>query len=310
MAWGIPEQLDFTPKQVLKYQEGYVIVGVDGELQKISLDGKTLGAPVKPFPTPIRDAVIIENTLILTWLDQELLLARMAAIDLDNDFQTGVNRSELRVRRTIDNSIHPAGNRWSHVLDAEPISLTSNSDSFTFILWKKGVYNLSIDAHEIWRSAEPFWNKLKKLPRAMEAVATSCDEEVFEIWSKGGGLIRYNLSNGEIIEQKVLEIDGYLEKVFKCGKHYLLLLNNSTVALYEDDTIQLMAKLSGPITYAEWSDKDNGWHIAGWREIAFISTHSHHRNSLDEIAIFIDSSTGIYLFNDGTWDIVDSREEE
>ena len=32
MAWGIPEQLDFTPKQVLRFNGGYVVVGVDGEL--------------------------------------------------------------------------------------------------------------------------------------------------------------------------------------------------------------------------------------------------------------------------------------
>ena len=30
MAWGIPEQLDFTPKHILRHNGGYVVVGVDG----------------------------------------------------------------------------------------------------------------------------------------------------------------------------------------------------------------------------------------------------------------------------------------
>ena len=94
MAWGIPEDLGFTPKQILRYNDGYIAIGVDGDLQKISSDGKLVGLPIKPFPTQIRDAVIIDDTLIATWLDQELLLARMAALDLKNDFSEGVNRGD------------------------------------------------------------------------------------------------------------------------------------------------------------------------------------------------------------------------
>ena len=310
MAWGIPKQLDFTPKQVLRFNGGYVVVGVDGELQKISSNGELIGNPTRPFPTPIRDAVIIDDTLIATWLDQELLLARMAAINLHNDFAEGVNRADLRVRRTIDKSLHPVGNVWSHVLDAEPISLQSNHDSFSFVLWRKGVYNLSVNSVENWRSAEPSWPKLAKIPRAMETIATACDSESYEIWSKGGGLIRYDVKTGKVIEQKILPIDGYLNQVYKHGEHHLILYNNSHVALYENGEVVLNAKLSGPISYAEWSDIEQGWHVAGWRELLILSTTKQNRIQLDEIAVFIDAATGLYLCNDGKWDIIDIQEEE
>ncbi|MED5307890.1 MAG: hypothetical protein VYA95_00940 [Candidatus Thermoplasmatota archaeon] len=310
MAWGIPEDLDFTPKQILRYNEGYIAIGVDGDLQKISSDGKLVGIPIKPFPTQIRDAVIIDDTLIATWLDQELLLARMAALDLKNDFSEGVNRGDLRVRRTIDKSLHPAGNDWSHVLDAEPISLNANSDSFSFVLWKKGVYNLAVNSVENWRSAEPKWPKLAKIPRAMETIATTCDDEIYEIWSKGGGVIRYDVKTGEKINQEVLPLDGFLNQVYKCGEHYLLLFNNSNIALYENGNVLLNAKLSGPINYAEWSETEQGWHIAGWRELVFISTEKQNRIQLKELAVFIDSQNGLYLCNDGKWDIIDGTEEQ
>ena len=310
MAWGIPEQLDFTPKHILRHNGGYVVVGVDGDLQKISPDGKLIGEPVRPFPTPIRDAVIVGDRLIATWLDQELLLARMAALDLQNDFTEGVNRGELRVRRTIDKSLHPSGNEWSHVLDAEPISLQSNQNSFSFVLWRKGVYNLSVNSIENWRAPEPSWPKLAKIPRAMETVATTCDGETFEIWSKGGGVIIYEVNTGKVIEQKILELDGYINQVYKTGQHYLILYNNSHVALYENDKVVLNAKLSGPISYAEWSESEQGWHIAGWRELLFLSTTKQNRIPLQEIAVFIDGDTGLYLCNNGHWDIIDSQEEE
>lgn len=310
MAWGIPDNLEFTPKEVLRYFDGHIVVGVDGELQKIDHDGNLVGQPKKPFPTPIKSAVIIDNMLVATWLDQELLLARMAAIDLNNDFQQGVNRGDLRVRKTVDKSIHPQGNTWSHVLDAEPLSLTANSNSFTFVLWRKGIYNLSVDAIENWRSPEPSWKKLAKIPRAMETVGTTCDEQYFESWSKGGGIIRFDIQSGKTIESKIIPIDGYLEAVFKHGEHYLLQLNNSTIAIYEAGEIKLTAKLSGPINYAEWSEDDQGWHIAGWRELAFISAKTMSRTQLSEIAVYIDGNSGIYLCNDGTWDIIDAQEEE
>lgn len=305
MAWGIPSNLTFTPKVILRYQSGYLAVGVDGNLQKIDSDGKLVGIPTKPFPTPIKDAVIIGNSLIATWLDQELMLARMAALDLRNDFSEGVHRGELRVRRSIDKSIHPNGNQWSHVLDAEPIAMVANTDTFSFVLWKKGVYNLSENSVENWRSSEPSWSKLSKIPRASETVAMTCDDETLEIWSKGGGVIRYDAITGKIVNQEILPIDGFLNQVYKHNEHYLMLYNNSNIALYEDGKVLVNAKLSGPISYAEWSESDQGWHIAGWREIVFISSDNQKRIPLQEIAVFIDAENGLYLCNDGKWNVVE-----
>ena len=309
MAWGIPDDLSFTPKQILRFDGGYIVVGVDGHLQKIDTEGKLLGNPARPFPTPIRDAVVIDNTLVATWLDQELLLARMAAISLENDFSDGVNRGDLRVRRTIDKSLHPVGTEWSHVLDAEPLSLAANNNSFSFVLWRRGVYNLSVKATENWRSPEPDWPNLAKIPRAMDTVATTCDDDYFEIWSKGGGMIRYDVNTGTIIEQLTLTLDGYLNQVYKHDNKYLLLYNNSNIALYEEGKIVLNAKLSGPISYAEWSENEEGWHIAGWRELLFVSPTTHNRIALAEIAVFIDAQNGLYLCNDGKWDVIDSGNE-
>ena len=307
MAWGIPSNLTFTPKKILHYQSGYLAIGVDGDLQKIDSDGKLIGEPVRPFPTPIKDAVIIGNTLIATWLDQELMLARMAAIDLRNDFSEGVHRGDLRVRRSIDKSIHPSGNQWSHVLDAEPISMVANTNTFSFVLWKKGVYNLSENSVENWRSSEPYWSKLSKIPRASETVAMTCDEKVLEIWSKGGGVIRYDIETGKIINQEILPIDGFLNQVYKHDKHYLMLYNNTNIGIYEDGRVLVNAKLSGPISYAEWSDLEQGWHIAGWRELVFIATDNQKRIPLKEIAVFVDATNGLYLCNDGKWDIIESN---
>ena len=92
------DRLEFTPKCVLPYQEGYIVVGIDGELQKLDKNYTPLLKHVKPFPTPIRDATISKNTLIATWLDPELLLARIAAIDLTNEETTTIETFEVTWR--------------------------------------------------------------------------------------------------------------------------------------------------------------------------------------------------------------------
>ena len=107
-----------------------------------------------------------------------------------------------------------------------------------------------------------------------------------------------------------MEIDGYVNQVYKTGQNYLILYNNSHIALYENDKVVLNAKLSGPISYAEWNESEQGWHIAGWRELLFLSTTKQKRIQLQEIAVFIDGDKGLYLCNNGQWDIIDAHEEE
>ena len=135
----------------------------------------------------------------------------------------------------------------------------------------------------------------------------TCDDETLEIWSKGGGVIRYDAITGKIVNQEILPIDGFLNQVYKHNEHYLMLYNNSNIALYEDGKVLVNAKLSGPISYAEWSESDQGWHIAGWREIVFIASDNQKRIPLQEIAVFIDAENGLYLCNDGKWNIVELK---
>ena len=305
------DSLEFTPKCVLPYQEGYVAVGVDGELQKLDKNYTPLLKYVKPFPTPIRDATISQNILIATWLDPELLLARIAAIDLTNDLQQGVNRGDLRIKRTIGNAIHPQGNLWSHVLDAEPLALTSNEQSFTFILWKKGIYNLSIDEIENWRAPPAKWEQLEKLPRANEPVALiDCMDGSVEVWSKGGGVKKIDVGSGNVINQTIVDLDGFVERVFKHEDDYLIMLNDSRLIMMRKGNILVSAKVSGPISDARFYSKNKKWYVAGWRELILISETSHVRIGIDEIAVYIDPKRSLYLCNDSKWNTFPNDEEE
>ena len=310
MASGLPDDLGFTPQKVLSWANGYLVIGVDGELQKLSTEYEAIDSFVKPFPMSIGNATIIDEKLIATWLDSELLLARMAAIDLNYKLVQGVDRSELRVRRTIDKALHPAASSWSHVLDAEPLALDSNTTMFAFVLWKKGIYNMTHDAHEIWRSKEPQWKQLSKLPRAQETVKLIVKEDMLEIWSRGMGVNQYDLETGEILSSEVVDSEGFLLDVFNSGERYLLQMNDNEVVILEGRNIVLRARLSGPISDAFWSEKKQGWFLTGWREIVFLSINRFSKITLDELPIYYDNIRKIALFNDSKWRNIELDEEE
>jgi len=310
MGRELPQSLEFTPKEIIEWDDGFIAVGIDGELQKLDSNYTQIKKPINPFPTPIRNSTIIDSKMISTWIDSELMLARMAAFDLNNDFIQGVERSELRVRRTLDSAIHPAGNIWSHVLDAEPLAIDSKNSSFTFVLWRKGIYNMTIDAYEKWRSVEPSWSKLSKYPRAEESVNVIMNGEVVEVWSRGLGVNRYDHESGKLIEQKIIEVDGFLLNVYHDSSNYLLQLNDNFIALYDGEKIFLKAKLSGPINDATWNESRQGWYISGWREIIFISKNEYQRKEIAELPVYYDSKRNIALCNDSNWYYVQLNDEE
>ena len=96
----------------------------------------------------ITNAVVCGDSLIATWVDHELRLARMAKISLDDEMKNGISKAQLRLNR---NTAMVEGATWCHILDAEPLALTSQDDKIFFALWSKGMYCIDSDSNEIWR---------------------------------------------------------------------------------------------------------------------------------------------------------------
>ena len=167
------DPLPFHPAKILGWESGYVAIGIDGEFLALDLELKQIGELKKPFPCPAQHVTTVDDQLIATWVDHELMLARMASFDLAKPFANGPVRGDLRVRTSIDAALHPAQTIWSHVLDAEPLSLCSNDEQFVFILWKKGIYAMGKGTGEDWRKPEPSWPELEKLPHADVIVSAS-----------------------------------------------------------------------------------------------------------------------------------------
>ena len=303
MPDSLVEPLPFHPAQILPWESGYIAVGIDGEFLALDMEMKKVGDVHKPFPCPAQQATVLDNQLVATWVDHELMLARMASFALSKPFANGPNRGDLRVRTTIDAALHPAGSIWSHVLDAEPLSLCSNNEQFVFILWKKGIYAMGKGTGEDWRKPEPSWPELEKLPHAEVIVSSSIQGQQLHVWSKGGGHKVYQCKTGELLESAIIPFDGILDSVYSCHENHLLCYESGHVVWYNSQGIQKTVKLNGPVQHALWNGEQAAWHIAGWREEACISKLKHRSNTLNEIPmqIVVHNDSTMLLLNNGTF---------
>ena len=82
---------------------------VDGELCRLDADWNPLEQHARPFPMSIQHAIVVGDVLIATWIDRELLLARMGCLPLNRPFRDGVERGDLRVARNLEHAILPEG---------------------------------------------------------------------------------------------------------------------------------------------------------------------------------------------------------
>ena len=245
--------------------------------------------------------ILIDDLIVATWIDRELLVARMGAISCTKPFQKGADRVDVRKARLIESAIQPAGVLWSHTLDAEPLGLERHDDGFIFILWNRGVYSFNSKGVEQWRAPPPEWPDLKKIPMSQESVEICVTNSSVEIWSRAGGCCRLSKEDGSLIGIGSFMLDGSLDKVVAVGSNRLLVLKSGHIYWYRDGKLFCEASSSGPIQNVMFNEKSNSWYLAGWREELELMENDFKRFENQEVVVqHIQSPNGLWVVtNDG-----------
>ena len=90
-------RLSFPPQKLFELEDNRrLIIGMNGEIQIIDENLIAEFEYKKPFPTSISVSSVSKNKLFACWIDIELMIARMASIDLNYEIKNGLTRSELR----------------------------------------------------------------------------------------------------------------------------------------------------------------------------------------------------------------------
>ena len=281
-------QLPFRATKILETPnvEGVyaVAIGIDGELCRLDAEFKPLEEYARPFPMSFQQAIIVDDVLIATWIDRELLIARMGCLPLDRPFIEGVERGDLRTARSLEQAILPEGASWAHVLDAEPLAMTTMNDGFVFVLWNRGVYAFDKTGIELWRAPPPEWPELAQLPMSQETVTLHETQTSVEVWSRAGGCLRLSKENGSVIGRGHFELDGGLSDVFGTKDERLLLLSNGRCYQYKSGQCVADIATKGPIQHA-LSIEESRWILSGWREEISLDEKGVQCKNHDEVVV-------------------------
>ncbi len=291
---------DFQPMRVDQSKGVNVLAGCSGELLRIDSNGNPLHEPVTPFPANISGGVVIGESWIGTWVDQELREARMAALPLDGKWEDGGSRQHLREVSDAE-VLMPASSTWSKRLDAEPMALTRVTNGLVFATLNRGVYIINEFAEELWRAPYPEWLGRSKFQYSDTLV--SCTEHAgrISLWSRSGAVTLLDAEDGSFISSHVVPLSGPLAGVkYSEGAGWFLMLENGDAGLLDDlYTTPQLVKTPGPVFDARFSE--DRWYWTGWRHDGFGDASKSqivHRRDVG-IALVGDS----VITNDGRLDL-------
>ncbi|MEE3134743.1 MAG: hypothetical protein VX277_02890 [Candidatus Thermoplasmatota archaeon] len=294
--------LIFPPQKIINLgNDRMLIIGMDGELQIINESLEPESHHKIPFPTSITKSSVSNNILFGFWVDLELMVARMAAIDLNSELQEGVSKSDLRIKLNQNRVATVSGSKWSHTLDSEPLAIVSSTNYVAFSTWKRGVYCIDHESNELWRSPEIKWKN--NLENANVVVSMSIIPEGLLIWSKGAEWALMDEENGKIIEQGTVSFPHILEKTFNFENKILLCCPEGNLLWIEDlnsNEVFEMKEL-GPVQDAKWDSEKECWRICIWRKDVLWDKESIQKESRKEIgkSIFKNNSSWMVLDNAG-----------
>ncbi len=289
----LPSACPFSPRRVLSTDVGLVVLGTDGEVQQLNIDGREV-AVHRPYPLPIVGAGMLEGDLIAAWMDHELRVARLARLDLSETID-GVERAVVRQDTVL--ATHPIGHRWSHALDAEPVSMFVHGPNVAMALWPDGFYVIDGDGLERWRSTVP----RGKDGRPRMIVNTTFDEGRWILTTRDGS--RIAITETEVVELEPECTDDPVVLVAHGGGGRLVVSSNHVASWVKNGTMVLQATLSGPVGGACWDPCRSAWCIAGWRERVVLREDGFERWPSEDVNVDVANFSGsvVSLDNRGRW---------
>ena len=272
----------------------YVIIGSLGELAKLNQEGKALGETAIPLASAIPCSTAMEDSWIGVWVEAEMRLARMASLNLADEWKDGASKRDLRTSLN-PMSLHPKNSRWSHALDAEPTCVRCIDDGFCFVLRGRGIYRMDSQANEIWRSSLP--SVLDGKLRGLEtAISISQYKDSLSIWYDNGLIVDITSDTGLEIDRRSLKIHEKVERVFHSETSHLLALAGGGFLISDGEHILDSKSTPGPLSAAR--ENDGVWDFTGWRFDGRLSNGSLEISARDQLGIgFVSDKV---LTNDGT----------
>jgi hypothetical protein len=290
--------IGFPPLKIDSGKNIHVVTGVSGELIKLNNDLEAIGNISKPFPSSIVSSAILGDKWIGAWVEGELRQARMAALNINDEWQDGVSKAELR-NSSRKSQLHPESNSWSQLLDTIPTALSEIGGNLCFSSSGKGIYKINSDCKEIWRAEIPKWWNDKKIENQDMIVGFVQTKEGLVSISQAGGVAIFDV-NGVLIQTKIINLPEIITGFTYDEKNgWFIKLNGKCFATMR--SIQEKPKIhrtTGPIYHV--ISENGAWKWTGWRHDGMMNQGVITTKSRPDIGVGIIDN--VVLTNNGKWD--------
>jgi len=286
----------FPPIKIDSGENTHIITGVSGELLKIDNNLQPIGKISRPFPSSISSSAIVGDRWVGTWVERDLRQARMAALNITDEWLDGESKASLRDNKR-GGVIYPNSNVWAQLLDTETTALSEINNTLCFASRNKGIYRIDRDANEIWRTELPKWTEIRNGQDMIVGFAEA-EEGVIAI-SQAGGVAIFD-KKGVLIDKRVINLPELITGFsFDINLGWFMKLNGKYFATMDSiwDSPRIYHN-KGPVYHA--IPRNQEWAWTGWRHDGLISDELISTKSRTDIGVGIIGEN--VLTNNGKWD--------
>ena len=240
---------------------------MDDSIQRWDFPTRKFRSPDLPLPTEVSEIAVRKDIAIISWIDRELRVARIAGYRMNDEWPSAyIDRTEYRNAVSANHELRAPGSLWDHGMAAEILAMDIDEEAAVFVAMNRGIYLIDpLTSNEIWRSEIPEW-----VPPWEDAQVDSLTlsihlgEEHIHIFDDRGSWVCLERSNGAHVEQGRLPFRGKPTAIWKGGNGWAATESRHTIHILSREFNPLKAiKIPGLVRHA--IEIESEWYWTGWR---------------------------------------------
>tara|TARA_B100001996_G_scaffold84774_1_gene62569 strand:- start:2390 stop:3337 length:948 start_codon:yes stop_codon:yes gene_type:complete len=240
---------------------------MDDSIQRWDITGRKFLPPVLPLPAEVAKIAIHDNLAIVSWIDRELRLARIAGYRMEDEWLPAfADKGEYRNAVSTNQDIHAPGSLWNHGMSAEILAIDIDETAAVFVAMNRGIYLIDpLTSNEIWRSEIPEWLPPWKGAKVDSyTLSVHLGENQIHIFDDRGAWACLERSDGSHTDQGRLPFRGKTGGVWKGTSGWAITEAGNKIHILSPEFTLLETKdIPGPVRHAIQVESE--WYWTGWR---------------------------------------------
>ena len=247
--------------------EAMVALLMDDSIQRWDLPTRKFRSPDLPLPTEVTKIAASEDIAIISWVDRELRVARIAGYRMYDEWPSAyTDRTEYRNAISANRELQVPGSLWNHGMAAEILAMDIDDEAAVFVAMNRGIYLIDpVTSNEIWRSEIPEW-----LPPWEGAQVDSLTlsvhlgENNIHIFDDRGSWACLERSSGAHTEQGRLPFRGKPTAIWRGKEGWAATESRHSIHILSPEFGHLKTiKIPGMVHHA--IEFESEWYWTGWR---------------------------------------------